>query len=254
MKNLTSIPTQTSPRPAPSPFPGGPEVEDTAQLWAMLPVMLTQIMAMFLPDQAARGTLSRIWEMRKILQKIYRAETRNYRLWMTRALRANPVWQAQVRSDLGGDEALARWERRQEQAQTPKPKVKPRKPAAQDARTRPRKLRRLIADRGGLFRLAPVSRAKTETSRPAQIHTYVPRQVGSNLKPIGPVPLTPDDLRPQSATNTAAQGQNSPAPNRMQLSQTWRRLHARLFEWNVQIMLADIAIDVPACRADLAPP
>ncbi len=244
-------------RTAPPTFPGGPEVIDTQALWGLIPGLFAQLHALFTPQRVARGAISRIWEIRARLQSLYRAEKSNFRLWLIRALKADPAWKAQVRRDLGGDAAMTRWEQRFNKLNTTpaaaSPHIVAQNPVAQ-VRSPDQTPRPVKTDRSGLFRLAAIFRPAEAAQRPPRPSLYAQRDVACLFYRPGAFSITPDDLRPAVAKTAQIGNSNAPAPNRRRILQIWQGLHLALLEWNFQLILADVATVVPACRADILPP
>ncbi len=98
-----------------------PEIIDTSALRGLIPRLFAQLMEMLSNGQRPRGTISHLWHIRRQLRALYKAEKHNFCLWLTRALKADPEWQAQVREDLGGEAALARGEKRAAKPDSPAP-------------------------------------------------------------------------------------------------------------------------------------
>ena len=157
MKNFDESPADLKNRP-PS-FPDALGIVDTAPYLAIIPVLFAQLHALFTPDHVGRGAASRVGQIRRLLYVLYKIERQNFCQWLMRAMKSNPAWQAQVREDLGGDKAMALWERRQLALRAPAP-VKPAKPEnAQENDRKPRKRGEVKTDRHGRFCLAPLTRA-----------------------------------------------------------------------------------------------
>lgn len=262
MKNFDDTPAhkQLQP-PAPLRFPGGPEIIDTQALWTLIPGLFAQLAAMFTPDHVARGAATRTRELGTQLQMLYKTEAANFKMWLTRALKADPEWQAEVREDLGGDAALARWNLRREkllnapepQNQTSEPKPERKVPtAAQNKPARPP--RGIKTDRRGLFRLASLRRPHPPSHR--AVNSAPPRlqATTSVFKHPGLISLTPDDLRPASPEAAAPRPANTQTPSRAHVLGIWERLHVQLMVWNYHLIMADVGLKVPACRDDIMPP
>ncbi len=79
-------------------FHGGSEIIGTAGLRGMIPVLFSQLYALFVSEHVARGALTRIRDLRKALQSLYKAEKQNFCVWLTLAMKSDPVWQAQTYS------------------------------------------------------------------------------------------------------------------------------------------------------------
>lgn len=204
---FTLIPiTQTYAKILPG-LPLGPRMIDTAPLRMNIPHLIAQIYAAVRISGAQRGMLKRLREARRMFAQLYRAEKANFTAWLTGAMQADPVWQAQVREDLGGEAALQRWDARYERmlasldAEPREPKTPQTLQTSGTARTnRPRA--QTLTDRHGLFRLARL------TTIPPTLHRFrgprapSPRKMTIDLRPLRPIALSPDQLRPsQSGAN-----------------------------------------------------
>ncbi len=240
----------------PLSFPGGPEIIDTAPLRHLITALFAQIWTMFSPEKAARGTASRVYEIRRALFALYKAEKRNFCQCLLSALRADPEWQAQVRRDLGGDAAMTRWVRRGEKLANPEPKPQDMVKVPAMTALKPRNVRPasgILTDRNGLFRLAPHSR-NSQKSKPVDA-VRTPSLKATSLTPLSPKPiaLTPNDLRPPKVKPHSS-GTNTPKLDRRQIVHIWRNLQSHLLVWNYHLVMADVAINLPSLRAELTPP
>lgn len=200
---------------------------------------------------------------------------------MTRSLRADPVWQAQVRWDLGGLLAMERWEYRFAKSQLIKKdegktapdtgidggmcvQDKPQ-PEGHDIskdksveklldkalRKPPRKSSGIKTDRHGLFRLAPISRACAAPPRAVITRLNLLRSVGTVFYAPKPIAVTPDDLRGEERITG---GDNMQPPGRLRIIGIWRALTYQLVMWNNGLLLADLAVSIPAFREYIPPP
>ncbi len=187
--------------PTPTAFPTAPGMIDTASLRGLIPVLLTQLAALFTRDHIKRGATSRIRAIRVQLQTLYKAERSNFCLWLIRAMSADPVWQAAVREDLGGEKALAAWEARRERLYALKQELESEfKPKPSQFKKPPRKTpnagqgpRPIITDRHGLFRLAPLTQDATPVRDASRGFSYCERPISSTFLWPKPIGLTPDD-------------------------------------------------------------
>ena len=215
---------------------------------AQMPVLIAQLYAMFTANSVARGAISRVRDLARRIRALHKAETLNFAALMIRALKADPAWQARVRRDLGGEAALIRWETTSDNPHAPQPK--PELGRKENSRaTRPRAAIRM--DRDGLFRLAPLTRARAKNTRPPYKRSAAPRSAAMVLKQPNAIALTPDDLRGPAK----AEGHNTVmAITRAALRKTWNRIYTEHWHWNTAIMWADLALTIPAFRADIAPP
>ena len=127
MTDFNPAPTDTLPatpsghRPAVTSFPAADGITDTQTFRALMPVWTAQLMAFFTHDRVLRGAATRIRALIRTLKALHKTETENYAAWMVRAMTTDPEWQAQVRSDLGGEPALAAWEARRAHLQPERP-------------------------------------------------------------------------------------------------------------------------------------
>lgn len=255
MKNFDDIRPDLNNLPPPAPFPDAPGITDTASFRVLIPVLFTQLYALFTPKTAALGAASRLRELRAQLQKLYAAEKQNFCLWLKRAMKSDPAWQAQVREDLGGDKAMAAWEKRRIKLQSPAPQ-KPANPEPAQAKShKTRKRADLKTDRYGRFCLAPLTRKKAR--KPQTVRGCVQR--GRNAVPLfiepGAIPLTPEGLRPAPLAVKSVQGHgNIAAPRPGELTEIWYGLLAETLKWNGQLIFADLALTIPALRQNLPPP
>ena len=253
-------PTTKETTPPPAAFPACPGIVDMAKWRGMMPVFLARLASMISQDRVERGAITLMWQLRGLLHTLYKIETQNYAIWLTRALRADPAWQAQVRRDQGGEPAIARWheryKRRFKAPQTPRS-------AGDAAREKPerkdRKKPMPRTDRHGLFRLSVIAREGCAPRRKQEPTPRPARNVGAVLSRPEPVQITPQDLRPQSGNteNTGkARKQRSdiPAPKRHQLADIWDALQADHHKWNERLMQIDLAITEPELREGLDPP
>lgn len=223
-----------------------PGMIDTVPLRLRLSALMAQAAAMVSPERVKHGARARLQKARRVFVQLFRAETHNVAIKLVKAMQANPLWQAQVRKDLGGEAALARWDKRYarrlskqmdaeyvateimstgimapKQKETEDKKTNERAVPCDRGRSHtPRENRkpwRPVTDRHNIFRLASL---RTETCRAkpsyrfrsAMPHKDVPRKrVAAPLCPLAPIPLRPDQLRPPQRE---AEREEATGPNR----------------------------------------
>lgn len=244
-------------------FRGGAGVIETQHLRVLMPVFMAQLLSLVCGEQAVRGAITRLREIRKLLHMLYNAEKSNFRLLMTRALKADPLWQAQVREDLGGNAALARWEHRRDERRAAQDAKQPGD-AAKDVR-QPRINARPQGNRGGpltdrneLFRLALIPRAAphAQGKKPLGRSFAGPKQpaIPAGFAWHAPIPITPEGLRPAPVHETAVSRNsgNEPKPTGGELIDIWEAVQRDHFIWNHQLVLA--GLELPSTDEGPAPP
>ena len=270
----TSSPHDTLPG-----LPCGPDRIDTSELRALIPALIAQIAAMVCPAGVERGALSRLWEGRRLFADLFRAEVHNLSLWLTSAMQADRVWQAQVLEDLGGEAALQRWDKRYAKmmdAGEAEPKSEPKpepatqtEPKPENLTKPPRARAKTCTDRHDMFRLAPLSK-KTDRTQPSRSPMiFGIRDAAIKMKRPKPIALTPDQLRlpelvsrdenhgtingelPQSMTST--RNSNNPHLTREAIMAAWERIFGYYTLFNFKIMNLDLMITVPVCRQNPLP-
>ncbi|MGJ8563620.1 MAG: hypothetical protein ACSHXY_08705 [Alphaproteobacteria bacterium] len=252
---------------APPQFPCGPEIWDTSALRAVIPALIARLFTLFSPEGVQRGAMSRLWDIRRMIVQLHRAEAFNFTTWLIRSMQSNRAWQTQIREDLGGEPALQRWERRREKMLAPPSEsvdiVNPQTVKEPEKRkaSKPKK------DRYGLFRLASLSRETVKAPSLRLPIPSLPRNAGASLLWPKPIGLTPDQLRPPevacspngndiegSADTRVSQNPNTPSLTREALIKIWERLHAQHSEWNHRLMIAGIMMTTPPIRGAYSPP
>lgn len=283
----TSPQNSSTPHPVLPGLPCGPDTVDTSGLRAIIPALIARIATMVCPDGVERGALSRLWEARRLFATLFRAEQYNLGKWLNHAMQADPDWQTQVREDLGGEEALARWEARLEQSQIEPADSPAAKPARGPARANTVS-KGVRTDRHNLFRLAPIMTGKPKTAhRGAPLFTPG-RNAWISISRPAPIPLTPDQLRPrvrQAHHGLQSSGivqedrasvhpvDNSvdkqvynpannygdniaqipprtdfPSPTRQVIMAAWDYIYDRYCLFNYKIMDLDLMMTIPICR------
>ena len=243
-------------------FTGAKGLTYTSRLRGLMPIFIAQLFSMFDAYHVQRGARARLWDIRKALGALYRAEKQNFITALTQALTDNPFWRAQVREDLGGEAALARWEARRARGLNPSLQrvaetdvssfVRPPTPKT----GKPRKSAGVKTDSSGLFRLAALVGAR----KPQSVYTRAalsPRRIGQRFFMPKAIGLTPDQLRdaPMDAARAQETNKDGDSPDfREDLLDIWHKMHARFDLWNDHLVDADLMLGSSCFRRAYKPP
>lgn len=247
-------------------MPYGPDILDTSAMRSVLPALIVRVFAMLRPEGIERGALARLWEVRRMFISVYKAEVYNIKLWFLGAMQANRDWQRQVREDLGGEAALARWDKRyakMKAGETAKESPAP-KPVRDTSRRTKRKVK---TDRFYLFQLAPIRKdtARTPSVRPPQYRcSYRPAAIHLGL--IGPIWVRPDQLREtaspsrvpfaepgQRVSELSCSSNNAPSLSLEDIINAKNKIINCYRCFNLNILHLDIEINFPARPKDPIP-
>lgn len=249
-------------------MPCGPDIIDTSRMRAILPGLIWQVFMMVKPGFIERGARARFQEARRLFLSVYRAEICNLKTWLLKALKVDANWRRTVCEDLGGEAALARWERRYakmmaEEGPQESSAWQSVKPDPLEASKRRKKKAR--TDDYHIFRLAKISKTAWPSYtnlRPA----YPP--LGRPALYVGwppPIPLTPDQLRgpvieaPSYGEKSFTQDDPGSAPdNAPRLTgeaiwQAWRKLHYAYVMFSLKVTKVDLALYFPKIERDAIP-
>lgn len=263
MLSITDYPLKLLPG-----MPLGPDVIDTSVMRSILPALVLRVFIMVKPDFIERGALSRLWEARRMLACVYRTEMHNFKTWLMKTLQSDAAWRREVREDLGGEAALARWDRRYAKmmADTESVTPKDKTPKAPPVRSN-RPASKVRTDRRKLFRLAKITRDKPRVNRYVPPLFPLPRDAALHFARAPLIPLTPDQLRDKQAAKArlpySEKGfllaeldgatNNAPTYTPYAILTAWRRLYHAYGLFNFKIMNIDLALHVPSIQRDPIP-
>ncbi len=228
--------TYSNETPTDSPDPYAAAPHESMPLQSMRVAMAAYLAQL---PMLARGSWSHIAKARTMLRTLFKAEREAFAAWVLSVLRGNAAWQERVIDDLGGHQALRRWERRQRLSSAPESHTAPEpkaysQPLQSTAAQTPRAKRRgtsRTTDRLGLFRLASISSGRVAMrSGSARGRRTGGHRPAWNFD-IKPIAITPGDLRGGRARSSESAESRNP-------EKLWLDICQQVALWDNQITAA----------------